>query len=138
MATAAPLLERSPNEPAHFSYKCFDEGVAPAERLERFYRMFPWVEDPFSPVGRARYETGSQLLQAATRARVVEGAAGREASSTCLDICGGTGVGGVALAKALAERGVKGAIDRVRPARKRAQGSREVQRGGAGLAGQDG
>jgi hypothetical protein len=34
----------------------------PAERLKRFYRIFPWVEDPFSPEG----ELGTRRLSASS------------------------------------------------------------------------
>lgn len=68
--------------------------------------MFPWVEDPFSPGGRARYETALKFFRQLLEHEWLKELLPRGELSL-LDICGGTGVGGVALAKALAERGVK-------------------------------
>jgi len=79
---------------------------SPAERLERFYRMFPWVEDPFSPVGRARYEAALSFFRRLLEHEWLKELVAR-GELDLADICGGTGVGGVALAKALAERGVR-------------------------------
>jgi uncharacterized UPF0146 family protein len=79
---------------------------SPAERLERFYKLFPWVEDPFAPGGRARYETALKFFRQLLEHEWLKELLPRGELSL-LDICGGTGVGGVALAKALAEQGVK-------------------------------
>jgi hypothetical protein len=65
---------------------------SPAERLERFYKLSPWVEDPFAPGGRARYETAlksfGQLLEHEWLKELLP-----RGELSLLDICGGTGVG---------------------------------------------
>ncbi len=80
--------------------------MSAAEQLERFYRLFPWVEDPFSPGGRARYESALKLFRQLLEHDWLKDLPSRGELSI-VDICGGTGVGGVALAKALAEKGIR-------------------------------
>jgi len=76
-----------------------------AEQLEKFYRLFPWVEDLFSPEGKARYKLAldffRQLLEHDWLKELLS-----KGELSLVDICG-TGVGGVALAKALAEKGAR-------------------------------
>jgi len=80
--------------------------VSGAEHLERFYRLFPWVEDPFSPEGRARYESALEFFRQLLEHDWLKELLSRGELSL-VDICGGTGVGGIALAKALAEKGAR-------------------------------
>jgi len=79
---------------------------SPAERLERFYKLFPWVEDPFTLEGKVRYESALKFFRQLLEHDWLKELLSRDELSL-VDVCGGTGVGGIALAKALAERGVK-------------------------------
>ena len=72
-------------------------------RLSLFYRLYPWVEDPYTPEGRSRYEAALRLFRELVRAWLEELSAKGELK--VLVLCGGVGIGGVALAKALSERG---------------------------------
>ena len=79
-------------------------------RLERIYEVLHWPEDLGSPRGRERFEGAYRVFKEVVRhdwlKELVEG-------RTCvrvLDVCGGTGVGGLALAKALKELGVEVAL----------------------------
>jgi hypothetical protein len=75
-------------------------------RLELLYRFIPWQEDPFTPEGRARYEFALKFFRELVRHKWFEDLVVRK-ELRVLDVCGGTGIGGVALAKALSEKGVK-------------------------------
>jgi len=74
------------------------------ENLEKLYRLFPWPEDPSSPEGRARYESAvsffRELLGHPWLSELVS-----SPELSIVDVCGGTGIGGVALAKVLSEKG---------------------------------
>ena len=76
-----------------------------AEELERLYKMFPWPEDPYTRAGRERYESARRDMERLVEHPwVVEAIRGKERPRV-LDLCGGTGIGGVALASALLELG---------------------------------
>ena len=77
-----------------------------SDKLSQFYSMFPWPEDPDSEQGKAYFDATLQ-----STGRLLDHPWMRQAISTkrkfrILEICGGTGFGGVALAKALSEKGV--------------------------------
>ncbi len=78
----------------------------PTEQLERFYKLFPWVEDPFSLEGKVRYESALKFFRQLLEHDWLKELLSRGELSL-VDICGGTGIGGVALAKVIAERGAK-------------------------------
>lgn len=74
------------------------------EELERLYGVFPWPEDLDSPAGRERLERAVEAFRRVVRHPWVgELVGGGELS--VVDVCGGTGIGGIALARALGELG---------------------------------
>jgi len=74
------------------------------ERLERLYRIFPWPEEVGSERLANRLSEARRHFEIlATHPWVKEAVRGGEA--TVVDVCGGVGVGGVALASVL--RGLK-------------------------------
>jgi ubiquinone/menaquinone biosynthesis C-methylase UbiE len=75
-------------------------------RLESFYKLFPWPEDPYIPEGRGRYDSALKFFRELVKHRLFEDIITKK-ELRVLDVCGGTGIGGVALAKALSERGAK-------------------------------
>ena len=75
-----------------------------SEDLSRLYRLVGWPEDPWSKEGRARYERALKTFRSLAQHKWISEVAAR-GSVRMLDLCGGTGIGGVALAKALAEAG---------------------------------
>jgi ubiquinone/menaquinone biosynthesis C-methylase UbiE len=75
-------------------------------RLESLYKNFPWPEDPYSPEGRGRHESAVKYFRELLGHKFFEDIVKKE-ELRVLDVCGGTGIGGVALAKTLSERGVK-------------------------------
>ena len=75
------------------------------ERLSWFYSVFPWFDDPWDERGRRYFE---ETL--AAMGRLLEhpwmGALSARGRAEVLELCGGAGFGGVALAKLLTEKGV--------------------------------
>ena len=84
-------------------------GTPEDARLSLFYRLYPWVEDPYTPEGRSRYEAALRLFRELVRHRWLEELSAK-GELKVLDLCGGVGTGGVALAKAFSERGVKACL----------------------------
>ena len=77
-----------------------------AERLDRVLELMGWEEDPWSSGGRRRLEKGVETFTQLLKHPWLEHLLNSRRSMRLLDICGGTGIGGVALAKALEGVGV--------------------------------
>jgi len=77
-----------------------------SDKLSRFYSMFPWPENPESEQGKiyfnATLQNMSRLLDHPWMTQVIS----IKRKVRILEICGGTGFGGVTLAKVLSEKGV--------------------------------
>jgi len=77
------------------------------ERLEELYGLVQWVEDPRSEEGMRKYlealDRVRKLLEHDWFKKLLES----RRRVSVLDVCGGTGIGGVALAKVLDEEGVE-------------------------------
>lgn len=73
--------------------------------LERFYSIYPWVEDPFSEEGRRRFESVRAVMARLLQHPWVRDVVVLRDAVRVLDVCGGTGIAGVAMAKELARRG---------------------------------
>ncbi|MEM2005322.1 MAG: hypothetical protein QW705_08060 [Zestosphaera sp.] len=66
-----------------------------SEYLERLYRVFPWVEDPSTPEGSRRYQdTVSEFERVIEHTWFKELVGGRR-ELRLVDLCSGTGVGGL-------------------------------------------
>jgi len=74
------------------------------ERLSRIYSFFPWPSDPESEEGK-RYFEGALSTMRYVCSRLLEQNMLARDELRVLEICGGAGFGGVALAKALREHG---------------------------------
>jgi len=74
--------------------------------LERLYRVFPWVEDPFTAKGLSRYRSTVSEFKVLTTHEWF-GELVRRRELRLVDLCSGTGIGGVALAKVLTDLGVR-------------------------------
>ena len=75
------------------------------ERLEKIYSVFPWPEDLHSVEGRRRFEEACSVFREVIEHPWVRSILGKQRIRV-LDVCGGTGIGGIALAKVLIERGL--------------------------------
>lgn len=65
----------------------------------------PWPEDPWSKEGRSRYEEGLRRFEKLTSHEWVNSMISKKDCIRIIDACGGTGIGGIALAKALVKYG---------------------------------
>jgi len=77
------------------------------ERLERMYEVFPWTEDLSTPEGKERFRRTYEGFKEVIKHPWVKELVSSKEVIEVLDVCGGTGVGGLALVKVLKELGVK-------------------------------
>ena len=80
-------------------------GSSTEETLERLYQLIGWVEDLSSPEGRRRFDRYLRLLPDLLAHPWIAALLQRELRIA--DVCAGTGLGGIALAKLLAVRGLR-------------------------------
>jgi len=76
------------------------------DRLTRFYSVFPWFDDPESERGKAYFEVTLGFMGRLLEHPWVQEACARGRLKV-LELCGGAGFGGIALAKRLQEKGVE-------------------------------
>ncbi len=76
-----------------------------SEYMERLYRVFPWIDDPFTREGRIRYEKELHIMERIIDHEWIREVVDRSGGSVdIVDICGGSGIGGVAFAKVLRDK----------------------------------
>ncbi len=79
----------------------------PGRLLEDLYGVIGWVEDPYSDAGRRRFEKALECLKKFVEHSWVKELVESKREVRVLEVCSGTGIGGVALAKTLIDRGVE-------------------------------
>ncbi|RLG73978.1 MAG: hypothetical protein DRO14_06145, partial [Thermoprotei archaeon] len=77
-----------------------------SEYFEKLYSVFRWAEDIRSERGRKRFEESLRKFEELVKHPWVKEVVKEKEELVILDVCGGTGIGGVALAKVLQETGV--------------------------------
>lgn len=77
-----------------------------SNRLSQFYSMFPWPEDPESQQGKVYFDATLQNMSRLLDHPWMTRAISIKRKVRILEICGGTGFGGVALAKVLSHKEV--------------------------------
>jgi len=75
--------------------------------LSRLYNLLGWPGDPYTCEGRARYEGTIKEAEKIINHEWFSATLKGKDSVKILDVCGGSGIAGAALAKALREKGVK-------------------------------
>ena len=75
------------------------------KELEDIYGVIPWPEDPWSEEGRTRFEKALKRFDKLTSHEWIGSIVSSRNHVRILDVCGGTGIGGIALAKTLTESG---------------------------------
>ncbi|MBO3769764.1 MAG: class I SAM-dependent methyltransferase [Thermoproteota archaeon] len=75
------------------------------KKLEEIYEVMPWPEDPWSEEGRSRYEEALERFKRLIAQEWIRSLISNRDCISLVDVCGGTGIGGIALAKAFAESG---------------------------------
>ena len=101
------------------------------EEISRLYRLLKWPEDPESGEGRRRYAEALERFRKALSHEWFSELLSKKRISIA-DVCGGTGIGGVALAKVMQEAGVEvelTVIDLRKEALKRAETLSEKELG---------
>ncbi len=76
------------------------------DHLSRLYSIWPWPADPWSEEGRRRYEESIKKFHSLLEHDWLSRQVSDKKTVRILDICGGTGIGGVALGKVLSSRGL--------------------------------
>ena len=74
------------------------------DHLRRMYELFKWPEDPSEDGARRRYEESLEDLSKVFMHSWMRGILERDRVSV-IDVCSGTGIGGIALARKLSEMG---------------------------------
>ncbi|MEM1508259.1 MAG: class I SAM-dependent methyltransferase [Thermofilaceae archaeon] len=77
------------------------------EYLNRLYRVFPWPEDPSTAEGLRRYQTSVSELETVVKHEWFKEFLNKRRMLKVIDVCSGTGIGGIALAKVLRNIGVE-------------------------------
>ena len=76
------------------------------QKLEKLYQVFPWPEDLEADRAKQRFDEAYNVFRELLKHQWFRELLSRKDVVRVLDICGGTGIGGIALAKALIERGI--------------------------------
>ncbi|ALL00296.1 hypothetical protein Pyrde_0246 [Pyrodictium delaneyi] len=76
-----------------------------SEELEKLYSLGIWPEDPYTDVGMQRFRQALGHMARLVEHEYVQRLLQSRKSVRILDLCAGTGVGGVALAKTLMDQG---------------------------------
>jgi len=76
-----------------------------ANLLTAMYKLGIWPEDPKSKEGKARFKYALKVFRGLLDHEWIKTSLKRKRKIRILEICGGTGIGGVGLAKALQEKG---------------------------------
>lgn len=75
--------------------------------LERLYSIIKWVEDLHTDEGRKRLKASIDVFRKIKEHRWFKELVSKKRKIKLLDVCGGTGIGGLALAKTLLEIGLE-------------------------------
>ena len=75
------------------------------EKLEKLYSIIKWIENLDLPVGQKRFEKSIRIFNNLLNHAWISKLLGKLKTVKILDICGGTGLGGIALSKVLVDAG---------------------------------
>lgn len=81
--------------------------MSKSEYFENLYRLHPWIEDPFTSEGFKRYQDTVNEFKVLAKHKWLKELLKRKQDLKIVDLCSGTGIGGVSLAKTLIDLGVK-------------------------------
>ena len=77
-----------------------------SRKLEGIYSMFLWIEDLDTEEGKERFKETIKVFEEVSKHAWVSDLIKSKKKVTLLDICGGTGIGGIAFTKVLEGKGV--------------------------------
>jgi ubiquinone/menaquinone biosynthesis C-methylase UbiE len=75
-------------------------------RLSKFYSTYIWPDDPLSEQGKQYFERAEKFMEKVIEHCWIKEIISKNKNLKILEICGGSGFGGVALSKVLKENGV--------------------------------
>lgn len=75
--------------------------------MEKCYRLLPWAEDPSTTEGLRRYKDAVSKFEVVVKHRWFKELADKRKELRVIDLCSGTGIGGVTLVKVLAGLGIR-------------------------------
>jgi len=77
-----------------------------SKQLEKLYAIIGWVEDLSSVKGKSRFEEAVRVFRKVIAHLWIKDVLENKDKVSVLDVCGGTGVGGLAFSKVLQDKGV--------------------------------
>jgi len=75
-----------------------------SERMEKFYTLHPWVEDPETPQGFKRYQQVLKVIEQLVSHPWIQDILRDRKVVRVIDVCSGVGLAGVAFSKVLRDR----------------------------------
>ncbi len=75
-----------------------------SEYMERLYRVYPWPDNPYTEEGGKRFLESVEVFKKITYHEWVRDLVSSRKRIRIVDVCGGGGIGGVALAKVIGEK----------------------------------
>jgi len=75
--------------------------------MEKLYSIFPWIEDPFTEEGLKRFQELLSVFKSIIEHSWIRELIGKRRELRIVDLCSGTGIGGIALSKILLGLGYK-------------------------------
>jgi methylase of polypeptide subunit release factors len=84
--------------------------MSESRRLEVFYTLHPWIEDLETYEGLKRYREVVELMERVTSHPWFRELVESRKRIKIIDVCSGTGIGGIALSRVLRDRGVEVAL----------------------------
>uniref|UniRef100_A0A7C5YXU3 Class I SAM-dependent methyltransferase n=1 Tax=Ignisphaera aggregans TaxID=334771 RepID=A0A7C5YXU3_9CREN len=76
-----------------------------SERMEKFYNLHPWVEDPETPQGFERYQQVLKIMEQLVSHLWIQDILKDRKVIRVIDVCSGMGLAGIAFSKVLRDRG---------------------------------
>jgi ubiquinone/menaquinone biosynthesis C-methylase UbiE len=87
--------------------KTQEDKTGLSSELSRFYSIFGWPDDPETEAGKRYLEATAESVDRLLKHSLVQRMIAQRRKVRILEICGGTGFGGVALAKALMDKKIR-------------------------------
>lgn len=82
------------------------ESAGLSESLSEFYSTYIWPDDPLSEMGKQYFERAEKYMEKVIEHEWIKEIISNNKTIKILEICGGSGFGGIALSKTLVEKGV--------------------------------
>ena len=81
--------------------KARNKAIDNIDYMERLYRIYPWPEDPYTDTGLRRFEESVNVFKSIVMHEWFKDLIKGKSKLNIIDLCGGTGIGGIALSKVI-------------------------------------